>query len=233
MSKSRGNVVAPDELVKTFGADTVRAYLMFFARWQQGGPWSDKGIVGIIRWLEKVWKIFGAELRFENPDEKTSRQLRNGIHKALKSVSADVDNFEFNTIISALMELSNFMHEVSVADNCGKKEWNEALEIYSLMIAPLVPHIAEELWTEILGKPYSVHNQPWPKIDNKALEEDSANIVIQINGKLKDLIEMPVGASDKEIEEKALASEKVQKFLDGKKPKKIIVVKNKLINMVV
>jgi leucyl-tRNA synthetase len=233
MSKSRGNVVAPDELVKTFGADTVRAYLMFFARWQQGGPWSDKGITGVIRWLEKVWKIFGAELKFENTDEKTSKQLRNKAYEALQSVSADIDNFEFNTIISALMELVNYMHEISVADNCGKKEWDEALEIYSLMLAPLVPHIAEELWTEFLKKPYSIHNQPWPKIDEKALEEESVNMVVQINGKVRDSIEMRVGASDEEIKEKALASEKVQKFLDGKEPKKTIIVKNKLINIVI
>jgi leucyl-tRNA synthetase len=233
MSKSRGNVVAPDELVKTFGADTVRAYLMFFARWQQGGPWSDKGIVGIIRWLERVWKIFGTELKFGNPDEKSSKQLRNRVHKTLKSVSADIDNFEFNTIISALMELSNFMHESSVADNCGKKEWDEALEIYALMLAPFVPHIAEELWTEFLGKQYSIHNQVWPKIDGKALEEDSVNMVVQVNGRLRDSIEMPIGANDEEIKEKALASEKVQKLLDGREPKKAIIVKNRLINIVV
>ena len=172
-------------------------------------------------------------MKFENPDKKISKQLRSKVYKTLKSVSADIDNFEFNTIISALMELSNFMREASVADNCGKKEWDEALEVYALMLAPFVPHIAEELWTELLEKKYSIHNQPWPKMDEKALEEDLVNIVIQINGKLRDTIEMPIGASDSEIEKRALASEKIQKFLDGKKPKKMIIVKNRLINIVV
>jgi leucyl-tRNA synthetase len=107
------------------------------------------------------------------------------------------------------------------------------LEIYALMLAPFVPHIAEELWTEALGRPYSIHNQSWPEIDEKALEEDSVNVVIQINGKLRDSIEMLVGASDEEVKEKTLASEKVQKFLDGKEPKKMIIVKNRLINIVI
>ena len=149
MSKSRGNVVAPDELVSRYGADTVRAYLMFFARWEMGAPWNSSGIEGAARWLRRVWALFtepSARPGFCQPMRRR-RTLRRKVHQTLRRVTRDFENFEFNTIISGLMELLNEMYKAREAGAAGSPEWEEALDIYLRMLAPVAPHIAEELWT--------------------------------------------------------------------------------------
>ena len=234
MSKSRGNVIAPDELVKLYGADTVRAYLMFFARWDMGGPWNSQGIEGSVRWIRRVWTLF------TDPEEKrplgspeTLRVLRRKVHQTLKSVTRDFEQFEFNTIISSLMELMNEMYKAREAGAVGSAEWAEAQDIYLRMLAPISPHIAEELWTEHMGKPYSIHQQPWPQVDEEATKEDSIEIPVQVNGKLRDKVTVPADASEEDIQSAALATEGAQKYLEGKSPKKVIVVPKKLVNIVV
>jgi leucyl-tRNA synthetase len=153
MSKSRGNVVAPDVLVNKYGADTVRAYLMFFARWQQGAPWDSQGIEGSARWIRRVWTIF-TDPNPPAPDPAyDGRDLRRHVHQTLRSVTHDFENFEFNTVISSLMELMNEMYKAREAGAVGSPAWEEAQEIYLKMLAPVAPHIAEELWTAHLGKP--------------------------------------------------------------------------------
>src|SRR6185503_16342202 len=224
MSKSRGNVVAPDVLVQKYGADTVRAYLMFFARWQQGAPWDSHGIEGTARWIRRLWALFtdAVPSGAKPPTSETLKNLRRKVHQTLKRVTHDYENFEFNTIISSLMELLNEMYKAREAGVAESAEWNEATEIYLKMLAPVAPDITEELWTNHLGKPYSIHQQRWPEVDEAAAKEDTIEIPVQINGKVRDRITIPAEATEAEIKSAALASETVRKHLEGKEPKKVI-----------
>ena len=235
MSKSRGNVIAPDVLVERYGADTVRAYLMFFARWEMGAPWDSHGIEGSARWLRRVWTLFTdiAPAEAPAPTSEVLRNLRRRVHQTLRGVTRDFENFEFNTIISSLMELLNVMYKAREAGAVGTSQWEEATEIYLKMLAPVAPHMAEELWTNQLGKPYSVHEQKWPEVDEAAAKEDTIEVPVQVNGKLRDRIVVPAEASEEEIKSAALASEQVKKYLEGKAPKKVIVANKRLVNVVV
>jgi leucyl-tRNA synthetase len=233
MSKSRGNVINPDEQVNIYGADAVRAFMMFGYRWSEGGPWTAGGIDGVLRWLRRVWMLFTDPV----PDKplgssETLKVLRRKVHQTLRNVTGDFDNFEFNTIISSLMELMNEMYKAREAGAVGSNEWKEAQEIYLKMMAPVTPHIAEELWTR-LGKPYSIHKQSWPQVDEAATKEDSIELPVQINGKVRGRITVPANATDDEIKSAALASEIVQKYLEGKEPRKVIVAKGRLVSVVV
>ncbi len=235
MSKSKGNVVAPDILVNKYGADTVRAYLMFFARWQQGGPWDSNGIEGTARWIRRVWTLYTdkAPVGAEPPKSEVLKNLRRKVHQTLRKVGNDFENFEFNTVVSSLMELMNEMYKAREAGAVGSPEWDEALDIYLRMLAPVAPHIAEELWTNHLGKPYSIHQQAWPQVDERAAKEDSIELPVQINGKVRDRITVPAEASEDAIKAAALASETVKKHLEGKAPKKVIVANKRLVSIVI
>jgi leucyl-tRNA synthetase len=259
MSKSRGNVIAPDLLVERYGADAVRAFLMFFARWEMGAPWNSSGIDGTVRWLRRVWATV-TETASTKPAKKShgvsktdapgdhnanslrtdtaagdqaKRALRRKVHQTLKQVTRDFETFEFNTTVSGLMELLNEMTRAKEAGVVGTPEWAEAVDIYVRMLAPICPHIAEELWSARLGKPYSVHTQPWPKVDEVAAQEDEITIPVQVNGKLRDRVSVPADATEEQIKTAALASVGVQKYLEGKTPKKVIVAQKKLVSIVV
>ena len=231
MSKSHGNVVAPDALVKAYGADTVRSYLMFFARWDLGGPWNSSGIDGSSRWLRRVWATMLEDGKSAKFDDDSVRKLRRKVHQTLQNITRDFETFEFNTIISALMELSNEMIKAKQEGAWGTPVWNEAVEIYLLLLAPVAPHITEEIWSR-LGKPYSIHKQPWPALDEAAAAEDQITLVIQINGKVRDRITVPVDITEDDARKKSLASDIVQKFLAGQSPHQVIYVKGRLINIV-
>lgn len=232
MSKSRGNVIAPDDLVKLYGADTVRAYLMFFARWEQGAPWNSSGIEGTVRWLRRVWALFTEPVQASKPaSEEVIRSLRRKVHQTLKLVTRDYETFEFNTIVSGLMELYNEMTKARQQGAAGTPAWSEAQSIYLRMLAPIAPHISEELWAR-LGKPYSIHTQPWPEVDEAAAEEQQITLVVQVNGKVRDRITVSAGISQEEARAAALASQIVQRLLNGKAPRQVIVVPGKLVNVV-
>ncbi|MBP9041303.1 MAG: leucine--tRNA ligase, partial [Anaerolineaceae bacterium] len=216
MSKSRGNVVAPDDLVKSYGADTLRAYLMFFARWDMGGPWSSGGIDGVARWLRRVWSMLLEPCAKGSPSEVSVKALRRKVHQTLKAVTRDFEEFEFNTIVSGLMELSNEMVS-SKSVLYGSPAWEEAVEIYVKMLAPVAPHIAEEIW-ERLGKPYSIHTSSWPIVDEKAAAVEEITLVIQVNGKVRDRITVAVDISEEDAKKTALSSEIIRKMLEGKEP---------------
>ncbi|MGB9669002.1 MAG: leucine--tRNA ligase [Anaerolineales bacterium] len=233
MSKSRGNVIAPDQLVEKYGADTVRAYLMFFARWEMGAPWNSNGIEGTARWMKKVWAtILDDTTNKRKADTQVLQGLRRKVHQTLRSVTHDYENFEFNTVISSLMELLNTMIAAKENGAFGTGEWDEAVDIYLRMMAPATPHIAEEIWS-LLKKPYSIHTQSWPEVDEEAAKEDTIIIPIQINGKLRDRLELPVTITKDEAIKKALESEVIQKHLMGSEPKKVIFVPQRLINIVI
>ncbi len=233
MSKSRGNVIDPDEQVSQYGADAVRTYLMFGYRWADGGPWKTENIQGVVRWLHRVWSIFSEPAEPGKPDPAVLKSLRRKVHQTLKQVSNDIESFEFNTIISGLMELLNEMLSAKDAGAAGSSEWVEALEFYALMLAPVAPHIAEEMWTEKLGKPYSVHAQSWPELDESATVVDEVTLIVQVNGKLRDRITVPTDVSEEDAKQTALTSEAAQRFIDGKEPRKVIYVPGRLVNIVV
>ena len=232
MSKSRGNVLSPDDLVRAYGADVVRAYLIFFSRWDQGGPWNSGGIEGVNRWMRRVWAMVVEPGPEGSKDETAIRTLRRKVHQTLKAVTRDFEQFEFNTIVSGLMELLNEMVKAKQQGLFNSPAWKEAVELYLLMLAPVSPHIAEELWMRT-GKPYSIHTQNWPKVDEQAAREDEITLVVQINGKVRDRIQLPAGISEADAKAHTLASPAVQKHLEGKAPRQIIYVAGKLINIVV
>ena len=235
MSKSRGNVVAPDHLVQKHGSDAMRAYLMFGFRWSEGGPWTAGGIDGTSRWLRRVWSMLSEAptQTGARPAKEITRSLRRKVHQTVRSVERDFETFEFNTIVSALMELLNEMQKAREAGAAGTPEWQEASGMYVKMLAPLCPHMAEEIWSGQMGKPYSVHQQAWPKFDEAAAKEDVIEIPVQVNGKVRGHVTVSAEAREDEIRAAALASDAVQKYLDGKPPRKVIVAQKRLVSIVV
>jgi leucyl-tRNA synthetase len=231
MSKSRGNVIAPDDLLSHYGADTLRAYLMFFARWDMGGPWSSTGIDGTARWMRRVWAFFTEPAPQGNPSPEVLRAIRRKLHQTLRRVTHDFETFEFNTIVSSLMELLNELYKAREQGVANTPEWAEAQDIYLRMMAPVCPHIAEELWSR-LGKPYSIHLQSWPVVDEAAAAEEQITLVVQINGKVRDRILVPADISEEQAKAVALSSDNVQKHLGGKTPSKVFLVQGKLVNIV-
>ncbi len=231
MSKSRGNVVAPDDLVKSYGADAVRAYLMFFARWDQGGPWSSTGIDGTVRWLRRVWSAIVEPVEGGQADPEVIRSLRRKTHQTLRAVTRDFEQFEFNTIVSSLMELMNEMVKAKQNGAWGTPAWKEAVDIYLHMLAPVCPHISEELWAYI-GQAFSIHVQPWPAVDEAAAAVDEFTLVIQVNGKVRDRLQVPVDIAETDAKAAALASEGVQRILAGRTPRQVIYVPGRLVNIV-
>ncbi len=231
MSKSRGNVVAPDNLVKAYGADTVRAYLMFFARWDMGGPWSSGGIDGVSRWLHRVWTTLLEPASASGKASETAvKSLRRKVHQTLRTVTKDFETFEFNTIISAMMELMNEMAKVK-PEVGGSAAWSEAADIYLKMLAPVTPHISEEIW-HLMGNKKSIHLQAWPKVDEVAARQEEITLVVQVNGKVRDRIIVPADIDEEKAKAAALESEQVHKFLEGGKPRQVIYVKGRLVNIV-
>ncbi len=231
MSKSKGNVVNPDELVAQFGADTVRAYLMFFAKWDQGGPWNYEGIKGPQRLLQDVWELAQAEYRPVTPDEAASRALCRKTHQVIRKVTQDLDEFSFNTAVAAIMELRNALVAAQRAAAVDAAGWNEAVDALLLLLAPISPHITEELWSR-RGRAYSIHQQPWPAWDEDVARDETISLIVQVNGKMRDKIAVPADTTDEGLREIALASDKARPWLDGKTPRQVIVVRGKLVNIV-
>jgi len=232
MSKSRGNVVAPDDLVEQYGADTVRTYLMFFAKWDQGGPWNYAGIKGPQRFLNDVWDLAREAYAPDGEDEDATRDLRRKTHQTIRKVGDDLQDFSFNTAVAALMELRNAIAGARDERNVSAAAWDEAVDNLLLLLAPIAPHITEELWAR-RGNPYSIHEQPWPEWDEEIAKEETITLIVQVNGKVRAKVDVPAGISDEEAERVALAEENVQRWLDGKDPKKVIVVPNRLVNIVI
>lgn len=233
MSKSRGNVVDPDKLVNSYGADTVRAYLMFFARWELGAPWNSSGIEGSSRWIRRIWStvLEPAETK-KDIEPEVFKVLKRRIYQTVASVTRDFQHFQFNTIVSSLMEMLNEMIKAKNAGAYGTTEWNETVDIYLRLAAPIIPHITEELYA-LLGNSGSIHLAQWPEMDEEAAKEELITLVVQINGKLRGRLVLPAGSSEEVVKEEAMKLESVSAMLDGKEPKKLIVVPNKLINIVV
>ncbi len=231
MSKSRGNVVAPDALVAQYGTDTVRTYLVFFAKWDQGGPWNYDGIKGPQRFLQDVWELSLADYVAGEVDAPADRALRRKTHQVIRKVGEDMQNFSFNTSVAVLMELRNQLQAALRAQNVSEPAWIEAIENMLLLLAPIAPHITEELY-ERRGHEYSIHQQAWPAWDPEIAQEEVITLIVQINGKLRARIDVPANIADEEAERLALADENVQRWLDGKAPRKVVVIPGRLVNIV-
>ena len=229
MSKSRGNVVNPDKVVADYGADSIRLYEMFMGPLEAVKPWSMQGVEGVHRFLQRVWRLvinedtgnLVAAVKDARPDEATTRLL----HQTIKKVGGDVETFGFNTAISSMMILVNHLIKQPVLPK-------SVVEQLVLILSPFAPHIAEELWQK-LGNTTTLAYEPWPKFDPELVKEAEIELAIQVNGKIKDKIIVPAQADDEQIKQKALASDKVIAALAGKQPKKVIVIKSRLVNIVV
>ncbi|MFP4344654.1 MAG: class I tRNA ligase family protein [Anaerolineales bacterium] len=232
MSKSKKNVVSPDELVEAYGADNVRAYLMFGWRWELGGPWDSQGIEGVVRWLNRAWNLVLEEPRErEAVDEDAKRRLLREMHRAIKAVTEDLENFSFNTVIARLMEYTNALNKEKAA-LWGTEVWGEGVSTLLLLMAPITPHVTEELWG-LLEQPYSIHRQAWPTWDEAMLVEESVEIPVQINGKVRGRIVVPADADEETIKQQALQEPNVRRYIQGKQIRKIIIPQGKLVSIVV
>jgi len=230
MSKSLHNVITPDAVAAEYGADTLRGYIMFMGPFEADALWDPKGINGVHRWLARIWDVAQPVERAEDR-EPESLELRRAVHKTVKKVGADLKDFRFNTAVSALMELTNLMQRVRGALE-GSETWSWAVERLLLILAPIAPHVADELWY-MHGHHESIHLQPWPGFDPVMTVDDVVTVVVQVNGKLRDRLEVPRDEEMESVQEQALASPRVQPHLQGREVVNIVAVPNKLINIVV
>lgn len=231
MSKSRGNVVDPDELVKRYGADTVRMYLAFMGPYDQGGPWNPKGINGVFRFLNRVWnflpKVKKTGRHSDLPRRKRSflRGLEPILNKSVKKIGEDIKNLHFNTAVSELMKLLNkFESHGQVSE--------KTFRTFLKLLAPFAPHLTEEIWMSILKQKKSIHLENWPVFDEKYLQENYFDLIVQLNGKTRDVVSVPADIDEEQAKNIAVSLEKVKKHLFGKTVKKIVYLKNRLINFV-
>ena len=249
MSKSRGNVQDPDELVARYGADSVRLFLMFMGPWDQGGPWSPTGIGGIARFLNRVWysALDPHGVDAGDPESGTlpagqdvaaaQAALRAAAHRTLRTVTEEYSEMRFNTMVAHLMELSNVLQRYRGTEIAGTPAWDEAIRLILLMLAPAAPHITDELWSRLAAArgetASSIHTTAWPAVDEAAATENEREVPVQVNGKLRDKVQVAVGISEADLERLVLARPKVVAALDGKTPLKVIHAGGKLVNIVV
>ena len=235
MSKSRGNVIAPDDYVAELGADVVRLYLMFMGPWEGGGDWSDSGINGVARWVNRLWD------QLTDPSNRPSdnagpgsadREVRRALHQTLRQAAQDFERFKYNTAIAAMMSFTNVLAAAASEQRLSREAWDEAAQGLVLLLAPLAPHLAEEMW-ERLGQAYSIHQQPWPQWDAALAAVEEATLVVQVNGKLRDRITVDAGISEEDAKSVALASDRVRAYTDGKSVDRVVFVPGRYLVSVV
>lgn len=225
MSKSRGNVVNPDAVVKEYGADALRLYEMFMGPLTQTKPWQTAGIVGCHRFLARVWRLFvGEQGGLKVSNEASSAELTRALHKTIKKVTDDIESMSYNTAISAMMEFVNLAYKEPHVDK-------KTAETFVLLISPFAPHIAEELWQR-LGHVKTLAYEVWPSYDQSMIAEDSWTVSVQVNGKLRGTLEVSKTASQTEVLAMARALESVQRNIEGKTVRKEIYVPGKIVNFV-
>ena len=225
MSKSRGNIVDPDSIIKKHGTDTLRLYILFAAPPEVEMEWSERGIEGAFRFLNRVWRLLG-HLKQESPTQTPSLELQKKMHRTIKEVTKDLESFKFNTAISAIMELVNEIYQNLNTDIA------EAVKTAILLVSPFVPHLAEEMWQR-LGNKESVLKEQWPEYEERFLEEEVITIVVQVNGKLRSKVKVPSDINEEKLKEHVFADEKVKSWIKGKPIKNFIIVPKKLVNIVI
>jgi leucyl-tRNA synthetase len=245
MSKSKGNVVDPDDLIRTFGADTARLFSLFAAPPEKDLDWNDHGVEGASRFLNRVWRFVVAHSdalkiasRRASPTTDEGRAFRRTIHETIRRVSDDIErDFHFNTAISAVMELVNAIYafESAAADRMAGGEraalLREAVETVLLLLGPIAPHVSEELWAQ-LGHRDSLFEQPWPTPDAGALVRKEVTLVVQVDGKVRSRLQVDVDAPEERIQRLALEDDKVQPWVRQRAVERVVVVANRLVNIV-
>jgi leucyl-tRNA synthetase len=221
MSKSRGNVQSPDAYVARYGADALRMFVMFLGPWTQGSDWDAAGIDGTSRFLHSVWRLAHAKPAPGEADADLERE----IHRTIRKVGEDLEAYRFNTAVAALMKLANALSKASGPTR------EEGIRTLVLLLAPFAPFITEELWAR-RGGAYSVHQQPWPAYDPELAKADEVTLVVQVDGKVRDRLTVPAGLSEAEARSAALASEKVGHAIGGRPVAKVVVVPDRLVNIV-
>src|SRR5690606_35762216 len=222
MSKSRGNVINPDGIVKEYGADTLRLYEMFMGPFEQQKPWSMKGVQGVYRFLQKGWRLATEVPRTKSKPDKETLKI---MHQTLKKVTHDIEEFKFNTAVSQMMIFVNHLQSL-------EKIPQAALEMLIICLYPFAPHLTEELWS-LLKKKGMVMDQKWPKFDAKLAKEDMLNLPVQVNGKLRATIQVPVDISQAEALAQSKSNDQVKKYLENMQIVKEIFVPGKIVNIVV
>ncbi|MBN1659362.1 MAG: leucine--tRNA ligase [Anaerolineae bacterium] len=232
MSKSRGNVVTPDEVVARYGADVLRVYLLFMAPFDRNVNWDEEGIVGVERFLQRVFRLGQMDSSAgRQGDREAENRLVRGTHKVVRKVTEDVEAFKFNTAVAAMMEFSNMLNAHVEAHGVTPAS-KDAVDTAIRLMAPFAPHAAEELWAR-RGGTYSVHQQPWPTYDAMLTADETLTLIVQVNGKVRDRIEVPAGIDAAEAQRLALACEQVTRHLNGHPPQKVIFIPGRLVNVVV
>ena len=234
MSKSRGNVVAPDEYVATLGADVVRLYLMFIGPWEGGGDWSDSGINGVARWVNRLWELSLRDpVTLPTGPGPGDRAVTRLTHQTTRRVVTDLERFKFNTAIAALMEFTNALSPAYDGKEVSQDAWKEAVRRLLLLLAPMAPHVAEELW-ERTGCPYSIHTHRLPQWDDALTAAEQATMVVQVDGKVRDRITVPADISEEAAKHTALASPRVRQHTEGRELARVVYVPGRwLVNVVV
>ena len=240
MSKSRGNVITPDEYVSELGADTIRAYLMFIGPWEQGGEWDDSGLSGVSRWLNRLWKLaltvynrgMTSTASKALKGEEAAKELKRITHQTIRKVTGDLDKMRFNTMLAALMTLTNYLMKENEKSKVTDEALKESVDSLLLMLAPTAPHLAEELWQQT-GHSYSIHNENWPSWDEALAKDEEITLVIQVNGKLCDRIAVPASITEDEARKLALERPRIKAYTDSKEIAKIICVPGRLVNLVI
>jgi leucyl-tRNA synthetase len=233
MSKSKGNGITPDYIVENYGADTGRVYELFIGPPDQDAEWNDRGVDGVARFLNRVWRLLVGEEDevIADANRVGAQDLTRKLHETIDKVTRDVDSFHFNTAISALMELANLMQDYLQAGGRRDDAWDAAAQGMTRMLGPFAPHLAEELWQRQGGEGL-VAFQPWPEVDEALLRRPQVTIVVQVDGRLRDRVEMPAGADQAGAQERALGSEKVQRAISGRRVARAVYVPDRLLNLV-
>jgi len=240
MSKSKGNVITPDDMASEYGIDILRLYLLFMAPFEDDVNWSDEAIAGIARYLQRLYRLFlddtakfspqPINLEFDRLSEE-DRQIVRKTHQTIKKVTEDMDRFHFNTAIAAMMELANLL--LPYKEKYGvTPAFAESCRSLLLLMAPFAPHVTEEIW-EGIGGSYSIHQLSWITYNEAWTKEDMITIVVQVNGKVRDKFDAPVDVSEDDAKQMALAREKVRNYTDNQTIVKVVYVKGRLINIVV
>jgi leucyl-tRNA synthetase len=235
MSKSRGTQVSPDKLVAHHGADALRLHLMFLGPWEQGGPWNDRGITGMERFIRRAFHVVSETAAIpsnHDGDEEAVADLRRLTHQTIAKVTRDIESFHFNTMISGLMEYTNALMKLKETDIVKTAAWREAVTSLTLLMAPSAPYVTEEMW-ELLGNDFSVHQQAWPVTDESLASVVLVEIPVQVNGKVRERISIAIDASEEAVAHQARAVGKIPDYLEGKSLRRTIYVPGRMINFLV
>jgi leucyl-tRNA synthetase len=226
MSKSKGNVVTPDAMIEKYGADALRLWELFMSPFDEATNWNESGVAGTLRFIQRVWTMMRRYAEAGSPAGTPSEETQKRTHKTIQLVTDHIERLRFNTAIAAMMDHLNHLAKLK-PDEMGKF----SAEAFVLLLAPMVPHVTEEIW-RALGHTTSIHLEGWPTFDPNLVRDEMVTVVVQVNGKVRDRLEVPTGTPEDDVRALALNSESVKRHLDGKSPKKFIFIKDKMLSIV-